>query len=117
MEEHRLDFGTFILHDNGILETVIDDGVELNEEKIKLFFSLIEELRPQPKLCLVNRKHKYSYTFKANMLLATSKLVDKVAIVKYGRMPWPLKGLFNPNLYSLAFFDDRDSAIAWLKTS
>ena len=114
MQEHRLDFGSFIVHDNGILETVVDEGVELNEDNVKAFFNLIEELKPQPRLCMVNRMHQYSYTFKANMLLASSKLMDKVAVVKYGRVPWPLKGLFNPKIYRIAFFDDRNNAIAWL---
>lgn len=48
-------------------------------------------------------------------MLARSKIPKDVAVVKYGRLPWPLKGFFTPKLYHLAFFDNRDEAINWLR--
>jgi hypothetical protein len=65
---------------------------------------------------LVNRINKYSYSFKASKMLAAATGVDNIAIVKYGRLPWPLKDLFTPKFYHMAFFDDRDKAIDWLQT-
>lgn len=47
-------------------------------------------------------------------MLAKTKLAKNVAIVKYGRMPWPINNLFTPEFYSFAFFDDYDLAVNWL---
>lgn len=114
MKHYRLDFGTFIHHENGIFEAIVDDGIELSEEMVKEFFELIKSIEPKIKLCLVNRKNRYSYSFKANFMLASSKLADYVAVVKNDRRIWPVNKLFTPKFYGIAFFDNYNEAIFWL---
>lgn len=114
MKSYRLNFGTFILHDNGVLEAIVDDNVEMTEEMVNEFFNLIKSIEPKLETCLINRKNKYSYSFKANLMLASSNLVNYVAVLKYGRLPWPIKDIFTPKIYRLGFFDDYDEAILWL---
>ena len=114
MIQYKLSFGVLFHHDNGVLETLIDNGIELTEEMVNEFFNVIRSIEPKVELCLVNRKNAYSYTFKANMMLASSDLVKYVAVLKHGRLPWPLKGIFSPKLYRLGFFDDYDEAMSWL---
>lgn len=114
MKNYRLDFGTFIHHDNGVLEAIVDEDIELSEEMVNEFFNLIKSIDPKLKACLINRKNQYSYSFKANFMLASSNLVDYVAVLKYGRLPWPLRGIFTPKIYRLGFFDDYDEAMLWL---
>jgi hypothetical protein len=115
MQEYTLDFGRFIYED-GIFESIINHDVEFDAPKVKEFFELIESIEPKPTLILVNRKNTYSLSFKANIMLATSQLVDYVAVLKYNRLPWPIKGVFFPKFYHLAFFDERNAAIEWLNS-
>ena len=115
MKKYNIDFCDFIHHDDGILEIIVHKNIEINETMTKEFFSFIESIEPKVTKFLVNRINKYSYTFKANLMLAKSKLAKDVAVVKYGRLPWPLKGFFTPKLYHLAFFDNCDEAVNWLR--
>lgn len=116
MKEFKLDYGKFILHDDGIFEAIVNEGVELTEELVNQYLELVYSLKPVPGKMLVNRINKYSYSFKASRMLASAKGVNHVAIVKYGRLPWPIKGIFTPKLYGLAFFDERETAIEWLNS-
>ena len=63
---------------------------------------------------LMINKGSVPFIFKANLMLATSNLVDCVAVVKYGKRPWPVNKLFTPKLYRLGFFDSYEEAISWL---
>lgn len=115
MQEYKHKFADFIF-DGGILEIIIHDKVEVTEAIVEEIFCLIKSIEPKISLVLINRINRYSYTFKANIMLATTKLADYVAVVKYGRSPWPLSSFFSPKFYRLAFFDDRSVAIDWLNT-
>ena len=114
MKSFQLHFGTFIHHDNGVFETIVNSDVELSEEMVNDYFALIKSIEPKITLVLVNRKNKYSYSFKANIMLASSNLPMHVAILKHGRLPWPVNGLFTPTFYRLGFFDNYDEATLWL---
>ena len=109
-----MDFLDFIHHDNGILEVIAHQDIEINEAMALEFLNFVENIQPKVSKALVNRINKYSYTFKATMILAKANVVQDVAVVKYGRLPWPLKGIATPKLYHLAFFDDYNEAINWL---
>ena len=114
MKKNKMNFVDFIHHDNGILEVIIHQDIEINESMALEFLNHIENIQPKVLKALVNRKNKYSYTFKATMMLAKTKIVQDVAVVKYGRLPWPLKGFFTPKFYHLAFFDDYNAGLNWL---
>ena len=114
MKEYTLDFVDFIHHDNGILEAITHEDVEINGVMASEFLNFIENIQPKVSKVLVNRINKYSYTFKANLIFAKTKLSIDVAVVKYGRAPWPFKGVFFPKFYHLAFFDNLDEAMNWL---
>jgi len=114
MQNYRLKFGSFIHHDNGIFETIIDEDVELSEQMVQEFFDLILSIEPKLELCLINRKNNYSYSFKANMMLASSNIANHVAVVKYGKLPWPISKLLTPKFYRIGFFDDYYEAMLWL---
>ena len=115
MKKYNLYFCDFIYHDDDIMEVIVHNNVEINESMAQEYFDFLKTIEPKPSKFLVNRINKYSYTFKANLKLATSKIPEDVAVVKYGRLPWPIKGFFTPKLYHLAFFDERDEAINWLR--
>jgi len=114
LQEYSLEFCDFIYHDNGILEVIVKEGVEITAESAHQFLHAIEQMQPKVTAALVNRKHPYSYTFQANLILAGSKVVEDVAVVKYTKMSWPLKGVFFPKFYHLAFFDNYEEASEWL---
>ncbi|NOY66745.1 MAG: hypothetical protein GXP13_04965 [Gammaproteobacteria bacterium] len=115
MQEYKLKFARFI-YDDSILEIIIHADIEVTSSMVTEVFDLIKSIEPKISLILVNRINLYSYSFKANIMLATSKLADYVAVVKYGRLPWPLKGFLTPKFYRMAFFDERNTAIDWLNT-
>ncbi|MDH5633291.1 MAG: hypothetical protein OEZ10_09920 [Gammaproteobacteria bacterium] len=114
MKEYRTDFCSFFRHDNGILEIVVDEGIEVDDKKTQQFLDTIAAIEPKVELALVNRINKYSYTFKANMMLASARVVPYVAVVNYKRPPWPLSGVFFPKFYNLAFFGKYQEAEQWL---
>lgn len=114
MEEYRLDFASFIYHDNGVFELIVDEGTKIEEQHVNQLFELIKSIEPKPENFLVNRKNSYSISFKASIMLSRTKLAKNLAIIKYGKLPWPLKGFFSPKFYHMAFFDDRESALNWL---
>lgn len=116
MREFDLHFSHFI-YDDDIFEIIVHEDIEITELMVRELFELIESIDPKPSLILVNRKNIYSYTFKANIMLATTRIADRIAVLKYGRLPWPLKGILTPRFYRLAFFDERETAINWLKSN
>jgi len=114
MKTYQLHFGSFIHHDNGILELIVDKDIEISEAMVNELFDLIKNIEPKIEMCLVNRKNSYSYSFKANLMLASSNLARYVAVLKHGRLPWPINGLFTPKFYRLGFFDNYEDATSWL---
>lgn len=115
MQEYKLKFARFIC-DDSIPEIIIHADIEVTSSMVTEIFDLIKSIEPKISLIPVNRINLYSYSFKANIMLVTSKLADYVAVVNYGRLPWPLKGFLAPRFYRLAFFDERNSAINWLNS-
>jgi len=114
VKQYSLDFCDFFHHDNGILEIVAHEGIEVTADMAHEFLDTVNSIEPKVVAALVNRKNNYSYTFAADIIFAKSKVVKYLAIVKYGKFPWPLKGTFFPKFYSLAFFDNVDEAMKWL---
>lgn len=114
MRDYKLDFCLLTHHDNGILEIVVNEGVEINAAMANEFLDKIDSIKPKVTHALVNRKNQYSYSFKANFILASSKVIDCVAVVKYKKRIWPLNGVLFPKFYNLAFFDNVESATKWL---
>ncbi|MDH5517463.1 MAG: hypothetical protein OEY36_06550 [Gammaproteobacteria bacterium] len=114
MKEYHLDFVDFQHHESGVLEVIVHQGVEITSEQAHQFLDTIAAIEPKVRGVLVNRKNPYSYTFKANVVLAASNTVEHVAVVKYSRLPWPLNGIMFPKFYRLAFFDNYDEAYDWL---
>ena len=114
MNSYNLDFCDFIHHDNGILELVVHEGMEVSGVMAQQTLDRIASIKPKVVLVLVNRKNKYSLSFKANLLFAASKLVEYLAVVNYGKKKWPMKGAFYPKFYRLAFFDNVPEATEWL---
>ena len=102
-KEYRLAFGSFIFYDNGILETILDDGIEVSGEMADEYLDLMRSIGPRLIGCLANRKNSYSFSFKASLKLAAADTVKFVAVVKYGGLPWPLKGSLSPKFYRMRF--------------
>jgi len=115
MKEYRLDFGRFIHHANGVLEAIIDEGYEITESMIREYFDLVKQIEPKVTACLINRKNNYSYSFEANVMLSSADIVDYVAVINYGKLPWPMKGMLMPENYELEFFNDYDAGMNWLE--
>ena len=78
------------------------------------FLDTIRDIEPKVEAVLVNRKNTYSYTFGANIIFAKSNVVKYLAVVKYGRVEWPMKGSLFPKLFSISFFENVPEATEWL---
>ena len=114
MKSYNLNFCDFIHYDNGILELVVHENMEVTGVMAQQILDTIASIEPKVVLALINRKNEYSLTFKANLLFAASKLVEYLAVVKYRKKKWPLKGALYPKFYHLAFFDNVHEATEWL---
>jgi len=114
LKQYSLDFCDFVHHENGVLEVIVHEGVEITSDMAHEFLGAIDNIEPKVVAALVNRKNNYSYTFSANFILAKANSVKYLAIVNYRKLMWPLKGAFFPKKYRIAFFDNTEEATEWL---
>ena len=112
-KEIRLDFGTFVVLEEGIMESVADEGLDISVEQVDEMIALYREHKID--YVLANRKNSYSFSFAASVKIATSKGVKAVAILKHRPQTPMLDKLLSPRHFKVAIFDDRDEALAWLR--
>ncbi|MDH5377263.1 MAG: hypothetical protein OEX00_02935 [Gammaproteobacteria bacterium] len=116
MEKIRASFGDFYFHGDGLMEAVIDEGVEVDANHIDEMLGIFKQTNPPTRFLLANRKNRYSFSFPALLKIANSKEVEYVAILKH-RKKTPLLGQFlQPKFFAMAVFDDRQQAFDWLIT-
>lgn len=116
MKEYRLSYGAFYDHGDRLLESVVDEGVEVDVAHVQVLIDLVEMIEPRPRLFLANRKHSYSFTFAAMKFIAEQKTFAAVAVVT-DQYPWVIFGrALMPRFFSMAIFADREKAINWLRS-
>ena len=114
LESHDIRIGTIYNHGDGIIESIVEEGVEVNTDDMQELFALLEQITPRPKGLVADRRNHYSFTFNAMFMASRSKHIEAVAEITYGRITM-FGDLFWPKFFKLAFFGNRDKAFEWLK--
>ena len=116
MAEYRLRIGRFTNLGNGIIESVVDQGVEVDVSDIQELITLLGTLQPRPRALLADRRNSYSFTFAALQFASSSDALEAVAEVNYGHRPLQIVGnLLMPKFFKFAMFARREEALQWLQ--
>jgi hypothetical protein len=120
MTVHQLSFAQVHLLENGIVETIVNEGVEISRPMLEEWAGFLRAQVPAAPLMLINKTHTYSYSFAAQLKVGELDFVRAVAVVNSSRFsniasqsvlavlpfgpPWPVR-----------FFSDREAAVSWLQ--
>lgn len=102
--------------DEHLIEVVADQGVEVTSAHIQGMLEFATGVAREPRGLLANRKNDYSFSFSAMLFISRCDEFKAVAVVTHGRiMPYISQALLPKNC-SIAFFNNREEALAWLET-
>ncbi|BAJ03704.1 hypothetical protein [Shewanella violacea] len=81
---HKFSFGCSVrLLTNNIAEIIIEPEVEVTLEMLGEFDEYMSEIFNHDYALLVNKQHKYSYTFEAQLCMASQEHLKATAVVFY----------------------------------
>lgn len=81
--KHRLSFGFYNIHADNIIEIIADEGVELTLEMVEESCNFLDENVTGDFAFLINRINEYTYTYEAQLSLASHENLKAVAFVYY----------------------------------
>jgi len=119
MTKYKLSFCEIILLEKDIAEVIVDDGVEINLSMVEEYHTFLLDKMAYPFSLLINKKNSYSYTFEAQLQLATLTQINVMAVVAYTKIceisTNNLVSLPREKLWHLEIFNDRELALTWLR--
>ena len=119
MSKHRLSFGEIILLKSNLAEVIVDDGVEMDLEMVKEYHEFLLDKLKHPFSLLINKVNKYTYTFEAQLQLATLTEINSMAVLAYDRVTErsteSLVSIPRSTPWNLKIFKKRTSALEWLE--
>ncbi len=119
MNDHKLDFGRIIILQPDIAEVIINEGIEMNEAMVDNYHSFLIEHLVAPFSILVNKLNAYTYTFDAQLKIATIPQIYSMAVVTYTHISEvatvSLNSIPRDKPWNLRTFSSREHALAWLK--
>ncbi len=81
--KHRLSFADFNILAENILEVVVDDGVEMTLEMIEECHQFVADNFVGDFGMLINRINNYTYTYEAQLSIASYEGLKAIAFVYY----------------------------------
>ena len=81
--KYRLSFGVFNLLADNILEVTVDEGIEMSLEMIEECSDFVHEHISGDFGMIVNRINNYTYTYEAQLSLASYQGLKAIAFVYY----------------------------------
>ena len=119
MSKYRLSFGEIILLKSNLAEVIVDDGVEMDLEMVKEYHEFLLDKLKHPFSLLINKVNKYTYTFEAQLKLATLTEISSMAVLAYDRITESstksLVSIPRATPWNLKIFRERTSALEWLE--
>ena len=119
MIKHKLSFGEITLLQADIAEVVVNEGEELNIEKVAEYHEFLLNKMKFPFSLLINILNYYSYNFEAQQFIGSLSQINAIAFVAYNKIskdiiksvikvpkeiPWNIK-----------IFKEREAALKWLE--
>ncbi len=120
MKSYKLSFATIYILKNNLVEIIADEGVVMDEVEVDELHDFLLSNIDSPQLLLINKKYSYSYTFKAQTMLASLREIKAVAVTHSSAgallSTESLIGI-NQSLQSkVKIFQNREQALEWLNT-
>lgn len=119
MKEYSLSFGKIIIIDENIAEVIVDDGVEMGLQMVEEYHQFLLNHIQAPFGLLVNKVNGYSYTFEAQMKIATLPEIKAMGIVVYTNAAEQatsyLYKFHEHDKWNLRQFSGREEALIWLR--
>jgi len=81
--KHRLSFAYFNIISDNIVEVIADDGIEITLEMVEESHEFISAHFFEPFGMLINRVNNYSYSFEAQLSIASYEHLTAIAFVYY----------------------------------
>ncbi len=119
MKIYELPFGKFIELNDAFVEVIIYEGIELTVDMIDQFQYYFTRSNSDPFGVLINKINQYTYAFDAQIRLSELLNLDAIAVVTYSqrskRITESIISLQRGAPWNIKIFDDRRTAIEWLK--
>jgi len=115
--EHRISIGLVIEHDDGIMEIVVDGGINVDIDMVREMLAKLESIQQGRFRILVNRQNSYSISFAAQKLLSDYPAAHAVAVLTHSRLGMMFARFIPKTRYNLKVFMDRDAALYWLRNA
>jgi len=115
MKKQQLHFCEIMLRDDGFLEIVADEGIEVNDDMIQEIENAFKTLVDSPTGLLVNRIHQYSLTHNAMRAISQLNIVKAIAILVHSDLSLQVAQFQKIYLNNMAVFATEREAIKWLK--
>jgi len=119
MTTHTLSFGTITLLQKDIAEVIINEGVEMDLEIVETYHQFLLEKMPESFSLLINKKNSYTYSFEAQLHLATLTQINSMAVLVYNSISAAAtKNLATiPRItpWKIEVFSEREKAMKWLQ--
>ncbi|MFT5757832.1 MAG: hypothetical protein ACI9LM_002568 [Alteromonadaceae bacterium] len=121
MNKFKLSFCEVILLEKDIAEVIVDDGVEVNLLMVEEYHAFLLKQMTYPFSLLINKKNSYSYTFEAQLQVATLSQINVMAVIAYTRTAEistkNLASFTREIPWQLEVFNERELALHWLYSS
>jgi len=118
MESFKLPFAEIKIIHNNIAEVIINEGIEMDLSIVKQYHKFLLNHLTVPFSLLINKINAYSYTFEAQIELATLKEINAMAVVTYNYhtkvATQYLAELPRKRSWHIEIFNDRSIALNWL---
>lgn len=121
MNTYKLSFGQVVVLKPFLVEIIVDEGVVVNEVMIDEFHDFLLTNLSAPFRILISTKNSYSYTFRAQLLIASLKQIEAIAVsigTSGALMSFETMNFLNKNNrcnIQFQLFMSRIEALAWLQ--
>jgi len=119
MESHHLPFAEIIIIRADIAEVIINEGIELDIFMVKQYHEFLLAHLKIPFSLLINKINAYTYTFDAQLELATLTEINTMAVVTYNNsastITQYLASLPRKVNWHMSQFTNRNEALSWLE--
>ncbi len=121
---HKFNFGCSVeLLTNNIAQVTIEPGVEVTLEMLGEFDEYMSQIFNHDYALLVNKQHKYTYSFEAQLCMASQEKLRATAVVFYhdqdAKLPQQLTEMRQVDELNIRLFsgvnDGNINAMNWLE--
>lgn len=118
MNSYKLSFGTISILQNNLAEVVVNEGFRMDVVSVDEFHDFILNNLEAPVGLLINKKHSYSYTFKAQKtIIQLDEIKSTAVLAQTSGAVMSTETLININghIYkNISIFQQREAALHWL---